>query len=302
MRKHRSNGAEEQGSRNAAGFGRLLPTLHLRRPSAPLPPCSSAPLRRRSAGFTLIELLVAAVIMAGLLGTSLSIWHVSASALKRGREATENLQRQRALLDVLIQTFNTSRFSQENATWYVWETEDNGDEDTVSFVSAHIPVVGGPAQSDAVPQRITLSLEFDVNSELVLLARVKNFLAYDIEGVERTIRLADWVKTFSLRYYDPEADDWFDTWDYEDRMPGGVEITFSMASSKPGQDDVTLSKMLMIPTTAQQQQLGTTPQPTSSGSSTGRSGQPPGQGSQGQGQGAGKGGGGTGGGMGGSGK
>lgn len=258
--------------------------------------------RWRVGGFTLVEMLVAVVIMAGLLGTTLSIWHVSISALKRGREATENLQRQRALLDVLTQTFNTALFSQENAYWYVWETEDNGEEDLVSFVSAHVPVVGGPAQSDAVPQRITLSLEYDENSERVLLARVKNFLAYDLEDVEKTIRLADWVNTFSLRYYDPEADDWFDTWDYEDRMPGGVEITFSMASSKPGQDDVVISKMLLLPTTAQQQQLGTMPQATSSGTGgSGASGgsQPSGKG---QGSGGGSSGGGTGGGTGGGGK
>lgn len=258
---------------------------------------------RRVCGFTLVEMLLAVVIMAGLMGTTLSIWHVSITALKRGREATENLQRQRALLDMMTQMFNTALFSQENAYWYVWETEDNGDQDLVSFVSAHVPVVGGPAQSDAVPQRITLSLEYDGNSNLALLARVKNFLAYDIEDVEKTIRLADWVNTFSLRYYDPEADDWFDTWDYEDRMPGGVEITFSMASSKPGQEDVVISKMLMLPTTAQQQQLGTVPQPTSSGSSSrNRNSQQSGQGNQGQGQGAGGGGGTSGGGSGGGGR
>lgn len=266
-------------------------------------PCGNhAACWRRAAGFTLVELLVAVIIMAGLLGTTLSIWHVSISALKRGREATENLQRQRALLDMMTQMFNTSLFSQENAYWYVWETEDNGDEDLVSFVSAHIPAVGGPAQSDAVPQRITLSLEYDENSERVLLARVKNFLAYDVEDADKTIRLADWVNTFNLRYFDPEADDWFDTWDYEDRMPAGVEITFSMASSKPGQDDVVISKMLLLPTTAQQQQLGTMPQATSSGASgsgTSRSGQPSGKGPS---SGGGSSGGGTGGGTGGGGK
>lgn len=237
-------------------------------------------VRRSRCGFTLIELLVAAVIMAGILGTTLSIWQVSITALKRGREATENLQRQRALLDMLAQAFNTAVFSQENAAWYVWETEDIGDEDMVSFVSAHIPVVGGSSQSDAVPRRITLSLEYDENSELVFLARVKNFLAYDIEDkqVTKTIRLADWIKTFNMRYYDPEADDWFDTWDYDDRMPAGVEITFSMANAKPGQDDVTILKTLMLPTTAQQQQLGTMPQATSSSSRTGQTGQQPGQG------------------------
>jgi len=235
--------------------------------------------RRRVAGFTLVEMLVAVLIMAGLLGTTLSIWHVSLSALKRSREATENLQRQRALVEVLTQTFNTALFSQENAYWYAWETEDNGEEDSVSFVSAHVPVVGGPAQSDAVPQRITLSLESDENGNRLLLARVKNFLAYDIEDAEKTLQLADWVNTFNLRYYDPEADDWFDTWDYEDRMPAGVEITFSMASSKPGQDDVVISKRLLLPATAQQQQLGTLPQATSSGGSgTSRSGPQSGKG------------------------
>ncbi len=220
-------------------------------------------------GFTLIELLLATAIMASILAAVLLTWNTGLAALKRSRDLTENLQRQRALMDILSRSFRTAFFSQVNAGWYSWNTEDNGDADAVSFVATDVPAVGGFAQCNGVPQRIQFSLENDENNQLVLMARVKNFLAYDLDNAGQTIRLANWIRSFNLRYYDQPNDQWLDTWDDTGSMPPAVELTITMASSNPTQGDVSLVKIIDIPCNGAKQ-IGAVPRPASTGSSTNR--------------------------------
>ena len=221
---------------------------------------TSSPPRRR--GFTLIELLLATAIMASVMAAVLLTWNTGLAALKRSRDLTENLQRQRALMDILSRSFSTAFFSQINAAWYVWDAQDNsdayGDADSVSFVATDVPAIGGLPPSSGVPQRIQFSLEPDENGDRVLMARVKNFLAYDIDEAWRTIRLANWVKCFNLRYYDQPNDQWLDSWDDTTTMPPEVEMTITMASSNPAQGDVTFVKIITIPCTGAKQ-IGAVP-------------------------------------------
>ena len=228
---------------------------------------TSSPARR--GGFTLIELLLATAIMATILAAVLLTWNTGLAALKRSRDLTEGLQRQRALTDILSRSFRTVIFSQENAQWYAWETLDNGDSDSVSFVATDVPSTSAPAQSGGVPQRIQFSLEPDENGQLTLMARAKNFLAIDIDSAGQTIRLANWVKTFNMRYYDAPNDQWLDTWDDTTTMPQSLEMSITMASSNPSQPDVTLVKGIDIPCNAAAQ-IGSVPMGSSSG--TGQSG------------------------------
>ena len=227
--------------------------------------------RSRRSGFTLIELLLATAIMASILAAVLLTWNTGLAALKRSRDLTENLQRQRALTDLISRSFRTAVFSQENSTWYAWETFDNGDGDSVSFVATDVPTAGTPATSGNGAQRIQFSLEPDETGQLVMMARAKNFLAADVETAGQTIKLANWVKTFNMRYYDAPNDQWLDTWDDPNTMPSTLEITITMASSNPGQTDVTLVKAIDVPCTAAAQ-IGMVPLPSSSGR-TGRGGQ-----------------------------
>ena len=238
---------------------RLRKRVFSRHPNTPpLRDSMTPPSSRR--GFTLIELLLATAIMASILAAVLLTWNTGLSALKRSRDLTENLQRQRALMDILSRSFHTAIFSQENAVWYAWDTQDNGDADSVSFVATDVPSVGVAAQSGGVPQRIQFSLEPDPDdaSKLVLMARAKNFLANDIDSAGQTIRLANWVKSFNMRYYDAPNDQWLDTWDDPNTMPGSLEMTITMASSNPNQPDVSLVKNIDIPCNAAAQ-IGSVP-------------------------------------------
>ncbi len=220
----------------------------------------------RRGGFTLIELLLATAIMASMLAAVLMTWNTGLAALKRSRDLTEGLQRQRTLTDILSRSFRTAIFSQENSTWYAWDTQDNGDCDSVSFVATDVPVMGAMAQTGGVPQRIQFSLEPDENNERVLMARAQNFLAADVENAGQAIRLANWVKSFNMRYYDAANDQWLDTWDDATTMPGSIELTITMANSNPGQADVTLVKSIDIPCNAAAQ-IGTVPAAPSSATS-----------------------------------
>lgn len=241
-----------------------------RRLSTPSIQHSNTPSPHRR-GFTLIELLLATAIMASIMAAVLLTWNTGLAALKRSRDLTENLQRQRALMDILSRSFRTAFFSQINAVWYVWDTQDNGDADSVSFVATDVPAVAGLAQSSGVPQRIQFSLEQDPDdaNQLALMARVKNFLAYDIDDAGQTVRLANWVKSFNLRYYDQPNDQWLDTWDDTGSMPPAVELTLTMASSNPMQGDVSLVKIIDIPCNGAQQ-IGAVPRGAGSTTTTNR--------------------------------
>ncbi|MCX6909981.1 MAG: prepilin-type N-terminal cleavage/methylation domain-containing protein [Verrucomicrobia bacterium] len=252
---------------------RLRERVFSRRPNTPPLHYSITPPSRRG-GFTLIELLLATAIMATILAAVLLTWNTGLAALKRSRDLTEGLQRQRALTDILSRSFRTTIFSQENAQWYAWETLDNGDSDSVSFVATDVPSTGATAQSGGVPQRIQFSLEPDENGQLTLMARAKNFLAIDIDSAGQTIRLANWVKTFNMRYYDQPNDQWLDTWDDATTMPQSLELTITMASSNPSQPDVALVKSIDIPCNAAAQ-IGSVPMGSSSGTGqAGKSGKP----------------------------
>ncbi|MBI5685145.1 MAG: prepilin-type N-terminal cleavage/methylation domain-containing protein [Verrucomicrobia bacterium] len=264
----------EHWSGGVLEWWRLQGRKSLLHPNTPSLHRSITPFPVRRAGFTLIELLLATAIMASILAAVLLTWNTGLAALKRSRDLTENLQRQRALLDLVSRSFRTAIFSQENATWYVWDTQDNGDGDAVSFVATDVPAVGTAAQSGGVPQRIQFSLEPDESGQLAMMARAKNFLAADVETAGQTIRLANWVKTFNMRYYDAPNDQWLDTWDDPNTMPASLEMTITMASSNPNQADVTLAKVIDIPCTASAQ-IGTVPIATRS-RTTGRPGAPAG--------------------------
>ncbi|MFA5189115.1 MAG: prepilin-type N-terminal cleavage/methylation domain-containing protein [Verrucomicrobiia bacterium] len=231
---------------------------------------SIAPFSRRG-GFTLIELLLATAIMASMLAAVLMTWNTGLAALKRSRDLTEGLQRQRALTDIISRSFRTAIFSQENATWYAWDTQDNGESDSVSFVATDVPAVGAMAQTSGVPQRIQFWLEPGEHNELVLMAHARNFLAADVDTAGQTIRLADWVKSFNMRYYDAANDQWMDTWDDATTMPGSLELTITMANSNPTQADVTLVKNIDIPCNAAAQ-IGTVPTASSSRTTSSSSG------------------------------
>jgi general secretion pathway protein J len=225
----------------------------------------------RRGGFTLIELLLATAIMATILAAVLLTWNTGLAALKRSRDLTENLQRRRALTDILSRSFRTAIFSQENATWYAWETLDNGEADSVSFVATDVPSAGAPVQTGGVPQRIQFSLEPDETGAMTLTARAKCFLASDIETAGQTIRLADWVKSFNVRYYDQPNDQWLDSWDDTTTMPASLELSITTASPNPNQPDVTVVKSIDIPCTAAAQ-IGSVPMGSSS--RTGQSSRP----------------------------
>jgi general secretion pathway protein J len=239
-------------------------------------------------GFTLIELLLATAIMASILAAVLLTWNTGLAALKRSRDLTENLQRQRALLDLVSRSFRTAIYSQENSTWYAWETLDNGDGDSISFVATDVPTVGTATPSGGVPQRIQFSLEPDETGQRAMIARAKNFLAADLETAGQTIKLANWVKTFNMRYYDAPNDQWLDTWDDPNTMPTSLEMTITMASSNPNQADVSLVKCVDIPCTAAAQ-IGAVPVITRN--RPGQSGRPTPGGAGGGGGGGGRGGG-----------
>ena len=247
-----SGGGMEYWSNGVLEWGKLRAQRFFRHPNTP----SS----RRRRGFTLIELLLATAIMASIMAAVLLTWNTGLAALKRSRDLTENLQRQRALMDILSRSFRTAMFSQINAVWYAWDTQDNADADSVSFVATDVPAIGGLPQSGGVPQRIQFSLEPDPDdpSKMALMARVKNFLAYDLDNAGQTIRIANWVKSFNLRYYDQPNDQWLDTWDDATTMPPALELTITMASSNPTQGDVSLVKIIDIPCTGAAQ-IGAVP-------------------------------------------
>jgi prepilin-type N-terminal cleavage/methylation domain-containing protein len=92
---------------------------------------------RAQTGFTLLEVLLAVAVLGMLITAVYSTWNAALTSWRRGSEATEAFQRQRVVMDALVQLTQSAIYFAPSAALYDFvATTHAGLGDSISFVTA----------------------------------------------------------------------------------------------------------------------------------------------------------------------
>lgn len=196
----------------------------------------------RHEGFTLLEVMVAVAILALMSALvfysfsqtfkTIDIVRADSDLLRTARQVTSRIPQE------LSEAYLPDQFSSPNVTVkYEFVAEDRGDLDRVRFQAfAHTKYYQDANESDEA------ELEYWTEADprhagLYRLMRREDSTPDDRpnEG-GTTLVVADRVKVFNLQYYDPNRDQWYDTWDTNrsdnaNRLPYAVRLKIVFVDS-----------------------------------------------------------------------
>ena len=153
MEAWKNGRVEEQTDRRSVGPSSILPFFQ---PSN-LPICGCA-----AAAFTLVELMLAVTLLAVVIIAVYSTWSVAFTAWKRGTEVTDNLQRQRVVMDALTDLAKSAVFATAKPELYeVQSKHDETTGDLISFVTAAGVALPPSEALMAGLRRVTIALQRD---------------------------------------------------------------------------------------------------------------------------------------------
>jgi prepilin-type N-terminal cleavage/methylation domain-containing protein len=189
---------------------------------------STSPNRSR-AGFTLMEILLAVAILSIVITAVYNTWSAALNAWRRGTDASEVMQRQRIVMDVLTELTQSAVFFTASAQLYtVVGTKNPGLGDSVSFVTASDAFLPPSEATDAGMRRVTISVEEDQYRRTYLAIVNQPALRPEddssAEPLQAHVVSMD-VSGFFVRYLDPRDGTWSDKWEEPDIPPLAMEYT-----------------------------------------------------------------------------
>ncbi len=173
--------------------------------------------KRCSSGFTLVELMVSMTIMAIVLLIISNGFRLGMDAWDRGESETGLTQRYRVLTGLLSQQLKSAypyRIDTEDEKFAVFK----GEEDSVLFVTSIAdPPFGGF-------KWIRYSLKDGTLFYKEGILPDKEF-EDKITGSEEIVDTD--VGEMKIAYYSKDDEDWKDSWDYGENLPGAVKVQIS---------------------------------------------------------------------------
>jgi general secretion pathway protein J len=175
-------------------------------------------------GFTLVEVLLATALVAVIAAMVFGSLHFSTVAIDSARAIAARQQILRSTLRIMGDELTTS-VSTPIGPWMGLNADREGHPaDTLAFVSLG-QFRGVDSEQETELVRIVYTREGD---RLLRFIR-RNLYGMTDESVGQ-IELASNVKAFNLRYYDNQANVWFDEWDGRARNspPNAVLIELTL--------------------------------------------------------------------------
>ena len=206
-----------------------------------------ARFRSSRVGFTILELMIAIGIFALVLTAIYSIWIAILKGSRAGQKAAAEVQRARVALRALEDAFNGTEFFMANVRYYYFFANTEGDMATVSLVARLPDGFLGSEQYQQLQQKVRrVSFETrpgkDGTHDLmmtqapILLPEKPENSSYE----PYTITLAKDVTHFQLAFFDPQKNEWLDSWIKTNQLPKIVQIALGLGksgnnSSKPAE-------------------------------------------------------------------
>jgi prepilin-type N-terminal cleavage/methylation domain-containing protein len=117
---------------------------------------------RSQTGFTLLEVLLAVAILGMLMTAVYSTWSAALNSWRRGSDVSEAFQRERVVMDALMELTQSAIFFAPSASLYAFvATKNPGLGDSISFVTASDAYLPPSETISAGMRRVIISLEQD---------------------------------------------------------------------------------------------------------------------------------------------
>ena len=200
-----------------------------------------------------MEVLLAVAILSILITAVYSTWSAGLNAWRRGSDASEVFQRQRIVMEALMElTQSAVFFSTSPELYMVTGTKNPGLGDAVSFVTASDAFLPPSEATDTGMRRVTISLEQDSYRRTYLAIVNQPALSPDDQSSEppQAHVISMDVSGFHVRYRDPRSGEWNDTWEDTAVPPSAIEYTVTFGQTGSRLPPVVVTRTVDIPVAA----------------------------------------------------
>jgi prepilin-type N-terminal cleavage/methylation domain-containing protein len=188
--------------------------------------------RTRHEAFTLLEIMLAITILAMVATAVYATWSAGLAGWKRSATITENLQRERVVLEVLTElTQSAIFFTSKDSLYEVQGTRVAQTGDSISFVTASDLLLPQTEAMAGAMRRVTIAMSRDVQGRPFL--GISNVPALQPEKAPEPVMhvLSANVCGFAVRYRDPRSVSWEQEWGEPSLIPSAVEYTIAFGSN-----------------------------------------------------------------------
>ena len=209
---------------------------------------------RSQAGFTLLEVLLAVAILGMLMTAVYSTWSAALNSWRRGSDVSEAFQRERVVMDALMELTKSAVFFAPSASLYAFiATKNPGLGDSISFVTASDAYLPPSETISAGMRRVIISLEQDQYRRTYLAIVNEPALRPDDDKTlappQAHVISMD-VSAFTVRYRDPRDGSWSDKWEEDQFPPSAVEYTVAFGERDGRVPPVVVTRAVDIPVAA----------------------------------------------------
>jgi prepilin-type N-terminal cleavage/methylation domain-containing protein len=209
---------------------------------------------RTRTGFTLLEVLLAVAVLGMLVTAVYSTWSAALNSWRRGSDVSEAFQRERVVMDALMELTKSAMFFEPSASLYAFVATRNPSlGDSISFVTASDAFLPPSEAISAGMRRVTISLEQDQYRRTYLAIVNEPALRPDddksLEPPQAHVISME-VSGFYVRYRDPRDGSWSDKWEQDQFPPSAVEYTVAFGERDGRFPPVVVTRAVDIPVAA----------------------------------------------------
>jgi prepilin-type N-terminal cleavage/methylation domain-containing protein len=204
--------------------------------------------RQSESAFTLLEIMLAVTILALVITAVYSTWSAGLAGWKRSASVTENLQRERVILDMLADLTQSAVFFRSDVGLYAIQgTHEAQTGDAISFVTGSDLLLPQTEIAAAGMRRVTITLGRDQRGWTFLGMSNEPALAPDSAPDPIMHILSRDVCGFGVRYRDPRSASWVDKWEEQSLIPSAIEYTVAFGANDGRTPPVVVTRTVELP-------------------------------------------------------
>jgi type II secretory pathway pseudopilin PulG len=204
--------------------------------------------RRAEFAFTLLEIMLAVTILALVIAAVYSTWSAGLAGWKRSASVTENLQRERVILDTLADLTQSAVFFRSDKGLYAVEGKHEAQTgDSISFVTGSDSLLPQTEIAAAGMRRVTIMLGRDQRGRAFLGMSNQPALAPDKAPDPVLHVLSADVCGLGIRYRDPRSVAWVDKWEEQSIIPSAIEYTIAFGANDGRTPPVVVTRTVELP-------------------------------------------------------